>query len=48
MTLSCGSERAKREMAFEFDLNTSEGFGEEVGTGCISDRGTSIGKGMEI
>lgn len=31
LPLCCGSQRAKREMAFEFDLNTSEGFGEEVG-----------------
>lgn len=31
LSLSCGSERAKREVAFEFKLNTLEGFGEEVG-----------------
>lgn len=31
LSLSCASGRAKREVAFEFDLNTLEGFGEEVG-----------------
>lgn len=38
----------RRSWHFEFDLNTSDSFGEEVGESCISGRRTSIGKGMEV
>lgn len=45
LTLSCGSERPRGRWHLSLILTLQRALGKRLGTGCISDRGTSIGKG---
>lgn len=47
-SLSCGSGRVKREVAFELILILWRALEKRLGKGCISDKRTSIGKSMEL